>query len=549
MSDEKDRKDYQDYLGYKQYLASQQAQPQDGVSDVSPFESAVEKVAGVQRSIGKSVGGAIQGSFLEKPLTKLSEGVEKYASAPSRAAIGSLQSGDLGSDAAEYGPLTAGLKGGAGAVKAFTGQVGQDPKLAPSLEDIVEKSGIESPGGKAALEAALSFADVANFIPLERVAGPLLKGAGQIGGAGTAMGKDLVKAGASRLGEAAKSAVAKGGEMMTSIPAKAAKTYMERGPAVKSLIKSYGDDVAGAADEVRRKAMAGVAETRRQAGKGLEKGLESKSSVDGSSIIEKLEKQKTKLDVELHSDQINEINELITKTKAISGPDGGIPIDRAYALKGFLQDNASGSYSKGGSLVSVGNKTAQAAKGAAAETRSLIGDVSPDIRKADTTFSQLHKLDKQSPKGLLGEGLNHSALLEAGANMGSRNRKLLERIGKITGQDLVGSAEELSAMRSFADPKFYNPAASRSMAATGIGLATGGPVGAAIGGAITSPIAFKAAIDAGRIPVSVIKKIAGVSGELTASAVSSAFKAMQTPQGAQAFDALMKGSNIMREKQ
>lgn len=520
-------------------------EPED---DRSLIQKGADAFYNAELSAGKKIGGLINAvPGATDALGKVGRGIEKYSSAPARAFLA----------AGQNKPAISGLLD---ASKAFVNQFGEDPNNAPRLEDIVEKYDLKSPGAKALTETALGFLEPASLIPVEKAAAPFLKGAGKLGAAALKKSGGLIRAGADAAENAAIKGVARTGEALTSLPAKATETYLKRGPEIKDLISRYGDDVAGAADEMRRGITSDIQKFKGSQSEAIQNALAvspKEPSLDVARITEALKRRQAMLDPKTQAAAISDIENLVKKVEnigtsdplsAVGGTGGGglITPKESFNIQKMLQGMAEDSYARPGEVFAGGAAAEQAAKGGARQARALTNQAIPGVADANRKLELLHRLEDRSVKGLIGEGLPQSALLEAGSTAGSRNKRSLGLLGGLLDKDYVSQAESLSAMRSFSDPKYLNPAASRSAISAAAGAALGGIPGAAIGSALTSPVAFKAAIDAGRVPVALVKQLAGVSGQLTESAINNAFKVMQTPQGAAIFGAFIRGGNVGR---
>ena len=93
--------------------------------------------------------------------------------------------------------------------------------------------------------------------------------------------------------------------------------------------------------------------------------------------------------------------------------------------------------------------------------------------------------------------------MSAGTGGNPRNVETLKQLGELTGSDMLGQAQELAAMRTFSNAPYLpvdttGKSMLRSAIPSAVGFMTGGPVGAATGAVLSSPLTLKTAIDVGR---------------------------------------------------
>lgn len=173
-------------------------------------------------------------------------------------------------------------------------------------------------------------------------------------------------------------------------------------------------------------------------------------------------------------------------------------------IKQMLQDVAEKSYASPGEIFSYAGPAAHAAKSGAAEARGLLSKEFPAIAKANEKLSRLHEWEDLHNANLIAAGKPEAALLSAGTGGNPRNVKALRELGELVDMDMLGEAQKLAAMRTFGSPKLM-PAdlTGKSMARLtvggGLGYLMGDETGAAAGLALTSPMALRGLIDAGRM--------------------------------------------------
>lgn len=440
------------------------------------------------------------------------ERVDAYTGAPPRAAIDALLSG----------------KGLSGAAKAFGENFGADPNNAPTAGDIRKKAGIPSfrvsdaiktiggrPGkllekalftddpkeadkwyrlqrkGPADLdlsETAIGMgADITNLIPFGTIA--------KVGGKTAKAVAPKATKGFARLAEG-----------LTGVPARETETYIKNRKVVDALAQKYGDDMAAASDEVRRKYMTGIQQKRTTLNKQIADAIKAAgpdATVESGPIVKALDDYKARLDPTLHPSEIAEIESEIAKVNQLA-PSGTLPLEKAQQVKQYFQDMATPAYRKAGQVFPVSKDLARASKDATFEARRGVHEVSPEIASANRNLSLLHGIEKRMNKNLIAEGRPEAALLAAGGG-NQRNRSILQSLGRLTNQDMVGEADKLAALRRFAKPEFLpvdstGKTFTRQMA--GRALVGAGIAGAAgenpfYGVALSSPFTLKYGIKAG----------------------------------------------------
>lgn len=329
-------------------------------------------------------------------------------------------------------------------------------------------------------------------------------------------GIDLTGRGASRLTQ-------KAGSALTGIPEQNIKTYIERGSEIDDLIKASGGDFSLAADELREKASKSIGQTIGDISSEIGKMIDDapKGKISSKPILDTLDDAMARLNPNFDSQAISEIQSL-KETLLKDAPDGILSAKKANDAKRYLQSMAKSSYLKGGQLFSSSKEGARAAKQAARQARKAETVLVPGTAAANAKLAELHALEKVMNKNLLASGRPESALLAAGSGANPRNQRNLERLSSLTGFDILGEAEKLSAARQFADPSLLpidttGKSLTRAGAGAGLGFLLGGPGGAAVGGAISSPFVLKQAIRAGRIPRKALEAVIG--GPVTDEAI------------------------------
>lgn len=354
----------------------------------------------------------------------------------------------------------------------------------------------------------------------EGVGGATAEMGGQVLGKGleAAANTPIVQKGMQKVGNG----LAKVGELFSGTPEAEIKTYAKHADEIKSMAKNSDNSTAEAADQLRSKWAQKIQETRQNLNKMISDALKgNETRIDAKPVIDALEQSKQGIDADLYPEQINQIDNIITSVKTKVTPAGRMSIQDANAVKGFLQDKASSAYRMNGDIFNVGTEAAKGAKAGGATTRKLVNAAEPQIAQANKELANLHDLEDNMNLNLIREGKPEASILAAGSGGNARNAKALQELGEATGQDMLGDAQKLAAMRTFGSPKLMaqgstGKTATHLLSGAGIGglvgYEAGGKegaiIGAGIGGALTSPMALRAAIDTGRIGVNHLQALA-----------------------------------------
>jgi hypothetical protein len=339
------------------------------------------------------------------------------------------------------------------------------------------------------------------------LAGAGLEGASnQIGGEilGNVVGRAAnSKAGKYVIDKAGKGA-AKVASALSGVPENEIKTYAQNADEINAMAKASDNDSQEMADQLRQKLNSKIQQKRMGLNEQISKTLEARKGqfVDPTSVLDELEKAKGQLNTKLRGPEIQEIDDLAKKVKELA-PEGSLSLKDAHDLKEYLQDLAEGSYQKGGQVFQVGDKTARAAKGAAAKVRLLVNDAAPEVASANNQLAELRGISNVMNKNILAEGKTAASLYAAGSGGNAANAKVLKRLGAATGEDMLGEAEKLAAARTFGKPSLL-PVDTTGKSLTRMGVAgvggylMGGVPGAVVMEGLASPAALKAGILSGR---------------------------------------------------
>lgn len=506
------------------------------VRELRAQSAAPEQVdAGFLSQAGDAVLGGVQaaGEFLDT-----------YTGAPARAAIGAAQQGE--------NPLTAGYE-----------QFGEDPSQAPTGKELAQTAGVPDnalselvpglftdddkeaeewlkfkKGGAADITASGAAglgldiaADPTNLIPGKAMAAGfkgVKKGVG-------AVGKGLRKAGQMGADVATKATI-KGGKTLTGMPEAVIENYIKKRKAIDKVIAKYGDDVTGAADELRKSMNNSISlkigQLSDEIGEIID-GAADGVKVKASAITDALDNVRTGIDVDLNPEAIDEISELIDRVGKKGEFLGAKEVNQ---VKRFLQDRAKASYLKPGQMIGSSKVAQKAAKSGARVARKLEGKIAPETVARNAKLQQIHQMNKQINPNILKEGKNPTAIISAGTGANQANINQLKKLGELTDKDFVSQATDLATQKSFANAPLLpvdttGKTAARIAVGYGTGALIGGPVGGALGAALTSPYVLKKAIQAGDFSTDLAKALADTTGAVTDSVLKRAIKASGTKRG------------------
>lgn len=343
--------------------------------------------------------------------------------------------------------------------------------------------------------------------------GSLLGGGLQIGGNVATKAAPIVAGLASKGAKKIASA-------LTGVSEKEIQTYAQRANKIKELVARSGGDMSEAADQIRSKVSRDIQVTRQKIGAQIGAALDDPKYqnvlIDAKPVVQKLDESLSaigKTTARFRPDEINELKNIRDLVTQSLDADGRIDLKTLSELKEELQAIAKPSYNNGAVIFPRGDLAAKASKGAAGEARRLLNVAAPEIKAANDQLRKLHVIEEGMNKNLIRVGKPESALIAAGAGGNSRNAKFLSQIDEITGGNSLQQAEDLAAARTFSnaslDPRdMTGKAAYRLAAGTLGGGVLGGVPGAAVGGALTSPLALRTAIDTGRF----LGRIAAATG-------------------------------------
>lgn len=317
-------------------------------------------------------------------------------------------------------------------------------------------------------------------------------------------GQSLIS-GFSKAGKGAKKVLA----ASTGIGEKPLDTYLSRGSAVEDLIGKYGDDIQSASRDAREGFIDKITSKKGELQNVVKSALKPVAGnpqelAEASALVSKVKGLKSGINRKTNPEGYSDLKELIKPLRAVT-KDGNITMTDLNDLKSAYQGMAKGAYKQQGKFAGKGDDFANQAKVLGAEARNLLNAKKPAIKEANEKLSRLYELD--TAKGnLLNPDAEASQLIQAGSRSG-KDRQILGEIGDLAGGDFVKTAEDLAAMKAFANP---NPLSAYNTGRSLLGASLGGAAGSAggdigqggeyalYGAALSNPVILKKLIQAGQ---------------------------------------------------
>lgn len=511
---------------------------------------------------GKQGSGAV--SAIQAALRK----VDSYTGAPSRAAIAALQD-----DALSPGK----------AWDAAKAQFGQDPTLAPTGQDIVERAGV--PKGSTAARALGFGMDVASnptsYIPLGDIIGAGAKGAGRLAGilpvglegaadaaplpaAAANAAKDITDIPAALPGRISRGAGLVG-ETVTGVDRGVASNYAANTDRINQIISHYkgpeGYAEAAHAGDIRNQwqnVIQGVRKTMNdQISSGLDTPEASVANINAKSIFGGIDSAIGKANPVTQAKDVETLSNLKNTLGKLVDDNGNISLKNLHAFKQYAAGVAEPAYDAAGNAIFPnGSFAAKMAKGTAGDARQILIQNAPQkISDAESTLADLHHAEDTMNSTLMKDNAPVHAINRAGLNPNGIEAKSLTDLKNITGYNFAQDAKDFATARQFASPKFTPEFNGKSVLRAGIGAGlVGAPLhylgvpaeyAAAIGAGTASPAALKAGLNvsnlAGKgaaLPIAIARGVGSVG-----------YDAMRSPVGRRIVDAGLKGATALQAEQ
>jgi hypothetical protein len=293
------------------------------------------------------------------------------------------------------------------------------------------------------------------------------------------------------------------GSSTTGVPREVLETYASNPDEINQLAKEANYNPQTLADNLRDKINTQIQSKRAELSDQLSSAFQARADqkVSAQPIIDALKASQSQINAKLRPAEIDQVNDLLGDVQNVTDKDGQIALQDAHDLKALLQEKAKGAYAKGGQIFTLGTNASRAAKAGGAVARSLVNTAAPEVAAANDTLAQLHDVEEVMNRSMLAEGKTASSLFTAGTGENPANQANLKELGDITGQDFLGEARKIAAARQFGKAPILpvdstGKSVARMGTATAAGYFLGGPAGAAVGQAASSPLAIKAGINA-----------------------------------------------------
>lgn len=195
-------------------------------------------------------------------------------------------------------------------------------------------------------------------------------------------------------------------------------------------------------------------------------------------VLDAIDEGSGRINATLDPGAMEQVKALRARVQAMASSQGGVvDMNELNQIRKHLQDVAEAAFQNSKLGFSVGDSTAQTAKkgwGAAKELMDTHGPA--EIKMANSNLSKLHDVEDTLNKNLVTPGATSSPLLAVGsgetAGAAGTNRLALADLGKLTGNDYIQQAENLSAMQRFRNPSLL-PVDSTGKGAVRVGLGYG----------------------------------------------------------------------------
>lgn len=476
------------------------------------------------------------------------DGLEKYGSAPLRAAYGQVQDSMLKRGI----PIDV-----LGAAKAAYDQFGDDPAKAPTAAQLVEQNPLGSVLNKQGFKQ--NFSTHPTAVGLRGLMAPFTgwDRSGEIIGEVPRVAAETLVAGETdplsyvpgavfekpivkgfELGGKALSSTGKLGaylaENTTGIPREVWSNYAKRAKEIGKMAKDYVGDsrYMNAYTDFRNQVGEAIAGRKNQLNEMIDQGLSGASrgsKISITPIIEELDTSMRGLHPVTEKAAIDEIQALKNKVRELA-PEGKMSPWDAYKLQRFFHDRSMKAFAEGGQLFNPSSQAARAAKSARYKTTEMVNQFFPDtIKKANQQFVSLHNIDDMIPPSMLDPNGSAAALRRAALDPNSKERKALTQLSQfLHGDDrLVQQAMDLSTFEKMTNLPI-NPlsgggttSTSRTLLGGGVGLlgeASDDPeakwLARGAGAMIASPALLKMGLDAGLMAPNAAKRLASKGGLL-----------------------------------
>lgn len=480
-------------------------------------------------------------------LGKAFETVDRYGSAPMRAAYGKFQDSLLH----KGNPMDV-----LGAAKAAYDQFGEDPEKAPTAAQIVDKNPIGHLLNNKDVKESFAkhpmalgvrglMAPVTGWDKSGEIVGEVPRTAAEfiVGGEtdplsyvpGAVIEKPLMSAG-KQIAKVAPGLVnrsAGAAEFFTGVPKESWKNYITRNKQVKDLEKTFGPQVQDAADSMREGWNRAIQDKKSQLGLEIEQAVMNaprKPNIPAEPILLELNNAKMGLNPNIpeHLSAIKEIDNHMNVVKSLA-PEGKLTARDAFDLQKTLQGRGRSAYSVNGAIFNPAPQSAKAARDAARVTRQFVNRAMPGVAKANEAFTALHDIDDLLRTSLITPGKSNAGLMGAVGKTQNQDTVALRELGDWLDKDLLTETRDfatykhmqgLGADASDKTGKAVYRAMMGGLVGAGGGYASSddakiGLIAGGLAGSLgTNPKLWRAALDAGIGTKAAISSLAGKGGLL-----------------------------------
>lgn len=249
---------------------------------------------------------------------------------------------------------------------------------------------------------------------------------------------------------------------ISGAPEQDVKTLIKNPEEVGGLIKETQGKVSGKIDEARAGANAGLMDYKNSLNQKIKSNLSSSSpekNIDINPILDAIGKAKQQINPKLNPEVSSEINAIQKRISDLGEESGKVSVSEINDIRNYLGELGSGIAPKPtgeGKLFSPKDTGSRAAYYGSGASSDILKKNSPEVGDALSKLGELRQLSKQVQPSLLKEGANDVGFLGAGRGAQIRNEEMLRKIDELTGGDVLGQSQKLSAAKTFGDTKL-NP--------------------------------------------------------------------------------------------
>lgn len=264
------------------------------------------------------------------------------------------------------------------------------------------------------------------------------------------------------IGKAASKILPRIASSMSGVPEQDVNTLVKNPDEIKGLINETEGKVSGKIDEARGAASNSLKTYKAGLNTQIKQGLSKygpEKNIDIDPIMKSIDRAKEQVNPKLNPEVIADINSIQKRISDLTDGSGKASVSDINDIRSYLGDLGSGSAPKPtgeGKFFSPKDPGSRAAYYGSGAASDLLKENAPEVGDALSKFGELRGVTKQVTPGLLKEGANDVGFLGAGRGAATRNEDMLKKIDDLTGSDVLGQAQKLSAAKNFGDVKL-NP--------------------------------------------------------------------------------------------